>query len=151
MIGNLKKRIRNFIAATRGNALLELGFAAPIIAIVLTGLLDIGSMAYDTMSLQNAARVGAQYGMKHPTDTAGITQAVTSATGLKADNLTVTTNNFCECGDGSSVTCGGVCADSGPNRGFVSVAVQQSYKPLLPYPGLEGQIALSGQSVFRVQ
>ena len=151
VIGRLQQRIRALVAAERGNALLELAFAAPVIAIVLTGVLDVGGMAYTSMTLQSAARSGAQYAMKNPTDTAGIQQAVINSSGLDPQQVTVTSNNFCECANGSSVTCGGVCADGGANRAYVSVAVQQSYRTLLPYPGVPDQIGLGGQSTFRIQ
>ena len=151
MIRNLRLRLRTLAAADNGNALIELAIAAPIIAIVLTGVLDVGGMAYTSMTLQSAARSGAQYAMKNPTDTAGIAQTVISSSGLNPQQVTVTSNNFCECANGASVACGGVCADGGPNRAFVSVAVQQSYRTLLPYPGMPDQFGLSGESIFRIQ
>ncbi len=81
----------------RGQALVEFALVLPIFLVVLSGILYFGFMLYSKMTVINAAREGAHYGVTlDPKDAAFSTkianQASAAATvGLDATKLTTTT------------------------------------------------------------
>jgi len=133
-----------------GNVLIEYALIAPILLLILAALFDFGMAVYDSMSLKEAARSGAQYARKYPSNVAGITQVVANATGIDPQNLTVTTNLSCQCQDGSAAVCGTTCA-AGPTETYVTVAVQEPYATLLPYPASVAPLTLQGAATLRIQ
>ena len=64
--------------ARRGQSLVELSLVLPMMLLLLLGTLDLGRAFFDYIQLRNAAREGAAYGARFPTDSAGISQRVTS-------------------------------------------------------------------------
>jgi Flp pilus assembly protein TadG len=135
----------------RGAAALELGLALPFLLTLLAGLFDFGSSVMNGMALEAAARVGAQYALTQPTDTAGIAAAVSAGTQLNAATLTITSSSWCECPDGTSADCStGTCGTNILLRRFVTVQVTQPFTSLLPYPAFIRPTQLSGTAVMRV-
>jgi Flp pilus assembly protein TadG len=57
--------------SARGQSLVELALTLPLLILILIGLLDLGRMLIAYVTIQNAAREGAHYGISNPDDTAG--------------------------------------------------------------------------------
>lgn len=53
--------LRRFIGARRGQAVIEMALAAPLLTLMLFGLVDFGRAYFQYISLVNAAREGARY------------------------------------------------------------------------------------------
>ena len=62
----------------RGQSVVELALALPVMLLLLLGTIDIGRAFFDYVQLRNAVREGAGYGARMPDDTAGITSRVNS-------------------------------------------------------------------------
>lgn len=62
----------------RGQSVLELALAMPVMLLLMLGTIDVGRVFFDYVQLRNAVREGAGYGARMPDDTAGITSRVTS-------------------------------------------------------------------------
>lgn len=133
-----------------GNVLVEFALLLPVAAVLLLGLFDYGRAVNERMALQSAARAGGEYAMRNFSDTAGITQAVQAASGLESQTLSVTTTQFCECPDGTSVACGGTCA-TGEFLAFVSVTVTKPFGTMLPGSVVGNGELLSGSAVLRIR
>ncbi|HEY7033614.1 MAG TPA: TadE family protein, partial [Thermomicrobiales bacterium] len=56
----------------RGQSLVELAIATPVLLLFLLGTVDLGRMYADYADLKHAARDGAGYGILKPSDTAGM-------------------------------------------------------------------------------
>ncbi len=113
--------------------------------------------------MTNAAYAGAQYG----TQTVGtaskssaiVAAAKSDASDLKASSLSVTTTQFCECPDASSVACTGTCSGSGKLRLYVRVTATYPFNTVVKYPGINtvtytgyaNQTSISKTVVMRVQ
>jgi len=136
--------------AQEGNFLIEYALFLPVLLLILAIMFDLGMALYDSMSLKEAARAGAQYAMKNPSDTAGLTQVVSDATGISALNLTVTSSESCQCADGTGVNCGTSCADGSATETYVTVLAQEPYTPLLPYPESLAPLNLHGEATLRI-
>ena len=142
------KRRPSFARDERGATAVEFAFAAPFLLLLLSGLVDLGLALNQSSSLSNAARAGAQYGIRFPSDKDGIAQVVTKTLNQDAANVTVTSQVSCECSDGTAIACGGVCVGT-TNRSYVTVNVSMPYSSPLPTGLLLGVTTISGSAVFR--
>ena len=160
MNGYLSKRtvrllvgtIRSLIVCRRGNATVEFGLILPVAVLVIAGLIEFGIAAYDGTSLEDAARVGAQYAIQKGLDTTGIQTAVTGATKMTAATLNVTSQQFCECSGtwGTHVDCTTTCSGNVPLAKFIQVSVTQTYTPIFPFFASVLPSQLHGQATVRV-
>ena len=151
MMRQLTQMGRRFWEAREGNFLVEYALFLPVFMILLAIAFDFGMAVYDSMSLKEAARAGAQYAMKAPSDSAGLTAVVSNATGVNPANLTITSNLSCQCANGTSVGCGTSCADGSATETYVSVSVQEPYTTLLPYPASLAPLSLQGMASLRIR
>jgi Flp pilus assembly protein TadG len=147
----MQQLIARIVRCRRGAAALEFGLALPFLLTLFAGLFDFGSSVMNAMALEAAARVGAQYALTQPTDTAGIAAAVSAGTHLDASTLTISSSSWCECPDGTTVDCtSGTCGTNVVLLRFVTVQVTQPFTSLLPYPAFIRPTQLSGAAVMRV-
>jgi len=139
--------------ACEGNAVIEFSIAAPVLAVILVPLIDIGMAVYQQMQVQDAAQAGAQYAMAHGWNSRSIQSAVMSATALSV-SASPAPSKTCGCPDGSSVsaaTCGSTCSDGQKAGTYVTVGAQATYTPLFPYPTMGNSVTLSAQTTARIQ
>lgn len=145
---------RSFARCLRAAVAVELALLTPVLMLMLVGAIDFGGAVNERMKLTSAARAGVQFASQSPAnadDTAGILQAVQNAGGLDTASITISTTQFCACGDGSAAACGDTCAGGGAAGAYVSITVVEQYSTIFPYPGLGNPIALEGESVLRVR
>src|SRR5258708_35862446 len=81
----------------RGNALVEAGLIAPVMFLMLSGVIDFGRAFYYTDAAASAARAGAQFGIQSP-------ENLTSYTGMEIAALN-DANASCKDSSAKSVTC----------------------------------------------
>jgi hypothetical protein len=121
----------------------------------------MGRLGYLAMTLDDAARAGAQYGSQSYTtdgDIAGMKNAATnSATNINgatwwgsSAGFSVSASNFCGCSDGTVVACTGTCSSGAPAI-YVQVTTQANYVPMISFPGLPSRFTIYGKSTQRVQ
>lgn len=140
----------------RGASAVEFALIAPILLVMLAGLIDGSQYIVQSMQVRAAAQAGADFAQGHGFDAAAITAAVQGATSLPttgANALAVSTPvQASQCLDkGKLVAAAGAnCPAGGPAGSFVSVAVQKPYTPLLAWPGLSFS-QIRAQSTVRVQ
>ncbi|MGE0734935.1 MAG: TadE/TadG family type IV pilus assembly protein [Alphaproteobacteria bacterium] len=135
----------------QGVAAVELALLSPVILVLLAFLFDFGMGMLNHMQLSSAARAGAQYALLVAPDTTGVQQAVDGAAGLKDPPLNITVEQFCECTDGTTITCGTTCSNNITYMLFVRVTATQSYSPMFPMPGLPETMTLTGKATVRIQ
>jgi len=136
-----------------GSVALEFAIVAPLLLVISTGIADIGLLTTRTAALASATRIGAKYAKLHPTDTAGIQNAISSSKNFTPP-LTIPGNfsEMCECSDQNPIACTTSCAAagrSGPNRVFIRISASQRFIPFLPLPGLPG--ILTSATEIRLQ
>jgi Flp pilus assembly protein TadG len=150
MIGKIREwvRRRGFGGDESGASAVEFAFATPLLLLLLSGAIDLGLALNQSSSLSNAARAGAQYGMRFPSDSEGITQAVIKAANYDGSTLTISSQLICECADKQIVACTDTCGSAAP-RSYVTVNVSMPYSSPLPTAILLGINTVSGSAVFR--
>jgi Flp pilus assembly protein TadG len=98
-----------------GSAIVEFVITAPLLLLLLLGLVDAGRAADYALKVGNAARAGVQFGAQNEA-TAGDTQGMENAANADAQipSLTsVAAPTFCQCADGTASACQqGDCAAS---------------------------------------
>jgi Flp pilus assembly protein TadG len=156
MLG-LTRCLRGMIDALRdgrGVAAVEFALATPLLATLLTVLVDFGFGFYEKMQVEDAAQAGAQYALLYGWDSPAIQNAVTSATTLSGLTATPGPTKTCGCPSGTSVTsagCGSTCANGLPAGTYVTVNAHATYTPIISYPVMGSTVTLSAQSVVRIQ
>jgi Flp pilus assembly protein TadG len=134
----------------QGSALIEFAVMLPMLAILLTGAVDLGRAWYFDIEVASAAEAGALYGVQNPGDISGMNAAAS----LDAPDLTTlqTTATYgSECSDGSSVvalsTSTPTCSANAVE--FVEVDTTATYKPMLIYPGAASLFTMTAKSRMR--
>lgn len=141
-------RLRKLSADERGVSAVEHALIMPFVLVLLSGAIDLGFALNQSSSLSGAARAGAQYAMRFPSDSEGIKQVVRQAVSYDPDSLTVTSALTCECEDGTAAACTDTCGGTAP-LAYVSVSVTKTYSSPLPTAMMLGISTLSGSAVMR--
>ena len=121
--GGLMDQVRQFWSSTVGVAAAEFALISPIFVILTLGVIDVGTAVFERFELKTAARVGAEYALTNPTDTAGITDTVIRATNHASQSISVSIFVFCECNFEETITCTVTCDNGDAPRKFVTVRV----------------------------
>ena len=116
-------------ADTGGNVLIEFALAFPILFMLMAGLLDLGTFAYQKSAMLQGAREGAQYGMLNSSDSTNINTTAQNATGLTG--VTATNTVFCECTAGTTVSCGSTCSGNATLKKYIAVTTTRSFTSIL--------------------
>jgi Flp pilus assembly protein TadG len=140
------------VRLSRGQAAVEVALIAPVLVVLLMIVGEFLRIYYTTIELNNAARAGVQYGINSPANAAnlqGMQQAALTDGGDIA-GMTATASEYCECSDGSAVSCetANACADE---RVYVEVDTSATFYTLTDWPGIPRSIALSGKAIMREQ
>jgi Flp pilus assembly pilin Flp len=156
------KRLRDFFAGLagedRGVTMIEFAFIAPVIAVLIIGIIDFGMGLWQQMEVADAAEVGAAYAAANGwnSSVSGIENAVTGATGLSsiAASPAPTWPPWCGCPSASSgitaATCGSPCSDGSLAGHYITVSAQSSYSTILPWPGISRPMTLSYSTYARI-
>jgi hypothetical protein len=127
--------LRRAAGARSGVASTEFALMAPVFIVMTLGVVDVGNAVFHKFDLNALARIGAEYGVAHSSDSEGIKTVVLNA--AKRDNTTLTVESlvFCECEYQQAQSCSVSCADGSTIRKYVKVSVAEFYQPLfLPDP-----------------
>jgi len=94
-------------APDKGQALAEFAIILVVLMFLLLGTLDLGRAFYYQVVITNAAREGARYGARNPTDSVGIVarvQAESSPIAIASGDITIATPNGTSAGSPIEVT-----------------------------------------------
>lgn len=143
-----KSNCRRFAVSREGAVAAEFALAVPVLLVLLSGMIDYGMALNQSAALSNAARAGAQYAVRFPSDTAGIRDVVTKSVNFAPETLTISAGTLCECADGAAIACTDSCGGE-PARTFITVKVSMPFTSPLPTQYLLGLTEVSGMAVFR--
>ena len=137
-----KRRLSGLWTATEGLGAIELGFIAPVLLVLLLGILDFGMAFWEQMQIANAADAGAQWGMSNSYDQTSIRTVAQSATNL-GSAVSVTPSNVCGCPNNTGITSGfgtppscTTCPDGSTAQPYIVVNTQICYSTIFSWPGL---------------
>jgi hypothetical protein len=147
----------------KGAVAVEFAVVSVFMSLLFIGLIDFGLGFWEQMLVGNAARAGGEWAISNGFDSAKISTAVTSATGLSTITATPAPVQFCGCpsvSGGISTLSSGACGTPPPNcpalvpivpaATYVTVRAQASYATLFAYPGIASPIVLNGAMTVRL-
>jgi len=138
--------------ASQGIATMEFALVAPLLLLLLAGVLDFSMLLRMATCAADAARAGTEYGSKSVTaaaDTAGIQAAAVNAV-PNLPGLTATAVRTCKCADGSTVTCASSCV-SGKMMVYVQVTAQVAVPTVFHYSALNFSNTVKATASMRAQ
>lgn len=141
------KRLRS----ERGQSLIELAVAAPVLALLIFGSVEVAKVIYASVEVSDAAMAGVQYGTRNPIAAADA-QGIQNAASADASNLALNTTSSlsCMCSDGSASTCQPTDCPNSNIETVVTVQTQSTIDPLIHFPGLPDTYTVQGQAVQKV-
>jgi Flp pilus assembly protein TadG len=137
----------------RGQSVVELAIAIPVLIVLLLGAADMGRVFYFGIAVNSAARAGAQYGSQSvitAADSAGM-KAAAQTDASNMPGLSVTASQ-CTCASSSTVNvCPSSYCTNSPNATYVEVDTQAPFHTVVTYPGIPSSITLNGKAIMQVQ
>jgi len=146
----------------RGSAIVEFAVMIPMTMLFVLGAADFARIFYHAIVLSNSAAMGSFFGSQSNVDTGRFAE-IEARAGQNADDLnqpsTATASRRCECppdegdeGFPEEVNClTAVCPDYGVPRVYIRTQVQQTFSPLVPWPGIPQTITLTRNVWMRSQ
>jgi Flp pilus assembly protein TadG len=136
--------------ACRGTAALEFGLAVPLLALLITAIVEIGFSMYQAMQVTYAAEAGLAYAAKKGWDSTGIANAATSSTGLSGMSSSPT--QFCGCPSATGIataTCGTTCSSGDTVGQYIKISVSLTRTSIIGTTGFGLPSSFSAQSILR--
>lgn len=157
------RKFRALIGDQRAAAIVEMGFAAPVLAALLMGMVDLSRGFSAKLQLEQAAQrtlesvqqKGYSYSSASVNDNAALKTDAQTAAGT-GSSATVT--SYAECWNGGSkttTTYNGTCPSGQTVTRYVSIEITKSYTALFGFKFLganaNGTRTTSGKAAIRVQ
>jgi len=140
-----------------GGALVELAAVIALMATLLAGAAEFAMLAYDSIEVSDAARVGASYAAQSATtaNNTAIIRNVAAASANDISGLTTTSTVFYSCSSTPSVHSSSSppsppCASSDTILTYIQISTSATVTMPIHLPGLTNY-ELTGQAVMRVQ
>ena len=145
-----------------GQSLLEFALMLPFLTLLGVGVVDIGRAIFYTITVNNGATAGAEYGSQSrisAVDTAGMQSAATQDANFSVMTATATWGCTCDTGAGTSCTypvplpnsCTTISCSTGQIVQCIQVTTHATFSPLFHYPGLPTSYQANGRAVMRVR
>jgi Flp pilus assembly protein TadG len=133
-----------------GTAAIEFGLGIALLAVVLTGIVEVGFSMYQAMQVTYAAEAGLFYAAKNGWDASGIANASVNASGLAG--MTATASQYCGCPSAlgiAQVSCGSTCTGGSAASQYIGLTVSMTRRSIIPNSGLGLPSTISAQSILR--
>jgi Flp pilus assembly protein TadG len=140
-------------SGSQGTAAIEFALMIPVLLTLMMGVADLGFAMYTGMQVYSAAEAGALYAAKNGWDSAGISSAVTGATGTEGITASPAPTQFCGCPTASGVitwSCTTNCASGGAAGQYARINASLAYSTILPYAALGLPSTFTAKSVVRL-
>ena len=135
-------------ASEDGPSAVEFALISAILVPLMLGLVDYGLAEFKKMELVGAVRSGAQYTLLKGYDSDTVESIIGDATNIDSNDLTISSSEFCECLDGTSIAaCGDSCDDGESNQKFVTITASYDFTPII----LPNTITISESTTVRTQ
>jgi hypothetical protein len=142
----------------RGNSAIELALAAPLLASLLIGMVDISRAVTKKMNLEQAAQRAVEKAQARDYKSSDSSTIKADAEAAAGTGSTATVDAWLECNhDGVHLDFDtGACGTGVPYARYVKVKVSGTYTPIFGtrfFPGANanGSVNVAGQATLRVQ
>ncbi|WEX90760.1 AAA family ATPase [Sinorhizobium garamanticum] len=134
-----RKKVGELKASEAGASAVEFALIAPVLALALVAMADLGFAIYERMTLDHALRAGAQAAMADPgaTQVYKVMQSTLAKSANPANATVAAVNRYCACPESADVKpeaapeCGKTpCANSAPELVFYRLDAATLYRPM---------------------
>ncbi len=148
----VRKFLRHFRGDDRGMVFVEAGITISVLFLLMVAVWDLGSVFVRQMQITNAVRAGTQYAIVRKPIAGDLSQIIQAVKNAAPDSASPTVNAtlYCECSDGSVVTCSGTCSDGQPRKSFVKINYAETFNLLLGFPGVGSAWNLTDEATVRL-
>jgi Flp pilus assembly protein TadG len=138
--------------ARRAIATVEFALMAPLLMLLLSGVLDYAMLLRTATCAANASRAGSAYGSQSSITSVDYTgmQSAALNSSPNVTGMTATATRSCQCSGGSSVSCTGTCAN-GKMMIYVQVTTQIAAHTIFNYSALNFSNMTTSRVSMRVQ
>lgn len=146
-----KRLSASMLTCRRGNVAVETALIAPVLLLMMIGLVDFGLALRAQVSLDGAARAGAQVGLIGNPKAEEIESAVLTAAGDPDGTQGVAAQVVLSCvcpTTGEAIPCTDPCDDI-IERSLLVVASRE-HSTLFRYPGIPSTVQLTSRTLFRL-
>ena len=143
---------RRYRRTELGLTFIELALFVPALLLVVIGGIDLARAFYASVTLANAAEVGALYGSRSVSASSDTSGVQTAATNVGKDlTMIATTTRYCSCGSGPAQSCPASCSEGNSSHTYVKVETTHTFNPFFPVPGIPSSVPLTRTAMMRVQ
>ncbi|WP_334163032.1 TadE/TadG family type IV pilus assembly protein [Phenylobacterium sp.] len=146
--------LRKLACDRRGALAVELALLAPLLLLILAGLVDMSRLVIQSMQIRAAAQAGADYALARDYDAAAIRAAVRDATPLDVSGSPAPTQTWGCVGPDRTIAPSqprGTCPSGRTAGEFVTVRARAAFRPLMPWPRIALPAELRAQAMVRVR
>ena len=130
------KRLLRFVRDRRGASAVEFALIAPLLAVTLLGIAEVGQVIYQRTDMHGALRTGGQYVLNGGRDLDVAEDIVMRSWNSRPEDGIAEAIRFCLCGQ-TEHACNAPCADS---------SVPEAYVTLRAHATLGGVVVEVGES-----
>lgn len=146
---SIRDLVAKFRSNERGNAVVEFALIAPILSLMFLGVVDAGRVINANARLNDGVAAGLRYALSDAYASASITNASMAGSGYADGEATASYTMFCECPDGTPLSCDTQCAQ-GYKRIFVQVDMNRTVETLFSYPVIGSSMAVARSGFLQV-
>jgi Flp pilus assembly protein TadG len=156
LIGNPMR----FVGARDGAIAVEFGLIAPVMLVMLLGLVEVSSAISTSLSVQGAARAGTHFGLTKPPvqgDLGPVIAATRAAmpadwsSGGSSSGAQVSASLVCECEVTGPIACGKACNANEKSLTYLKVDVSKAYTPIVKLHYFASNHTFKNSSQVRLQ
>jgi Flp pilus assembly protein TadG len=142
---------RRLVADRRGNVSVELALLAPILLLILLGVVEYGRAYTEQLSLSRIARAQLQYAVENLGASSVLDEIGELSTAMpNGDTVTYTAVTSCTC-LGAATGCQTLCDGTSLPEMQVQVSATRGLTPLVFFPGHSGLLTLTATTVMRAR
>lgn len=123
-------KLIHFINETGAAALAEFVITVPFVVVFMFEVVNTGVIISSNIHINAILNTGILYAIRNPSDTSLIQAQLSSASTM--NSVTVSASQFCQCSDGSSVSCLSTCSGNTQPSSFVTVTASTNVNLVVP-------------------
>lgn len=135
----------------RGTAAIEFGIGAAFLAVLVTGIVEVGFSMYQATQVTYAAEAGLFYAAQNGWNASGIESAATGATALSG--MTATATETCGCPSASGITtvsCSATCTNGNMPGQYINISVSMTRVSIVGSSAFGLPSTVSAQTILRL-
>lgn len=133
--------IRTFASHRGGASAVEFGLIAPVLALMLVGIAEVGQIAYQRTDMHAALRSGGQYVLNGGRDLAVAREIVVRSWTAMPEDAVVEATRFCVCGE-TPHACNSPCNGGDVPEAYISLRAHATLGGIVVDYGSEADDAI---------